>query len=165
MRNGDYTAFTITQSAAYGGAGGDMTIVETERRRAQVSEAVKRINQAYEKSQAAFNVAVSNLQTNSLRSNVQSATVADTTSTPKTVPSQTTYERLMADIAKMRMSANRLKRRGASATAAPTQRRAYSNSHNGGYLLERYGGDFPREKFYHHYRYHGLESQHKGLTK
>ncbi|CCW69786.1 unnamed protein product [Phytomonas sp. Hart1] len=125
MRNSDFTAFTILQSSAYGGAEADTSMNETERRRDLVSESITRINKAYTNSLAALNATISNLPPTSLPSKIEKRRTLGPKSISKTFPYQTTYERLMTEIAKMRVETNKAKRQSTSRTTAPTQRRAY----------------------------------------
>lgn len=150
LRNENSTAFTVTQSSAYGRQGAD----EVERRRYDVRQAIERINAAGDTAERRFNAAA--------------LTHLALAPPPKPVPApqqplghpfeKTAYEQVLDSIAATRQASRSPGgRRSASASGANKSRSGRPPSgYNGSYLLRRYGGSYDPQCQYSHYRYHGL---------
>ncbi|CAD2220352.1 hypothetical protein AGDE_10112 [Angomonas deanei] len=159
MRNDNNTAFTVTQSSAFGGREADPSIDEIERRRRIIATSIERINRSGADGRDAFNKAYQDAlnavpQLPSLQENVNVPASNDPFR-------KSAYEELMEVISKQKAE----KRQAAQQSPPPAQRPVGPSSHmgnalptsNGNYLLQRYGGNYPDANYYQNYRYYGVK--------
>lgn len=155
LRNDESTAFTLTQSVAYGRQG----TTEVEQRRSAVADAVERINQVGLRAETEFAQAAQQLMA---PRSVEAAAAARKAAAVSAAPlafRKSAYEVLMEQVAATRRGSSPQARR--SASFGGQQKRKGSKgegapSSSNSYLLQRYGGSYDPQRQYSHYRYHGL---------
>ncbi|EPY33205.1 hypothetical protein STCU_02424 [Strigomonas culicis] len=159
MRNESFTAFTVTQSEAYGGRGADVTLSEVERRRRAVAESIDRIHRSNLVSKETFDRIAAQAAVEQNRAPPPVLTATATQPARNDPFRKSAYEEMLDHIARERAAKTRDGRKKRSTSAH--QRRAAAQSlpatYNGNYLLNRYGGAFPEENYYSNYRYNGLK--------
>ncbi|ORC86368.1 uncharacterized protein TM35_000292500 [Trypanosoma theileri] len=154
LRNDDSTAFTVIQSPPFNEALVTDESQEVERRRQAIREGQNRIERADNRSKARFlGVAKTGVETKEGANYGSSQRVEKNVTKGATNLPKSSYEHIQE-----LLRARQIKKSGGrrSASANPHSQR-HASPAGDGYLLWRYGGNYPKENYYEHYRLYGLK--------
>ncbi|RNF10101.1 hypothetical protein TraAM80_01850 [Trypanosoma rangeli] len=154
LRNDDSTAFTVIQSPPFNEAVVTDETQRAETRRSAIKAAKSRIESADSRSRSRFLAVAHAGKKPKAQPDREPAMEVRKGAAAETVAScKTSYEQIQDLLRAYR--ANRAGR-GRSASAGPRAPQAASPE-SGGYFLRRYGGKYPKENYYAHYRLYGLK--------
>ncbi|RNC45743.1 hypothetical protein TcCL_NonESM04461, partial [Trypanosoma cruzi] len=154
LRNDDSTAFTLIQSPPFNEAVVTDETQSVEQCRRAIQEAKIRIERADTRSKARFfDAARAGTKPKEQPGRVPSTCVRKEAKVKPATFRKTSYEQIQEML--RAYQASRVGRgRGASASPGVPQN---ASPERDGYLLWRYGGNYPKENYYTHYRLHGLK--------
>ncbi|KEG12767.1 hypothetical protein DQ04_01441130 [Trypanosoma grayi] len=154
LRNDDSTAFTVIQSQPFHETLATDESQMIERRRRAIREGKSRIERADSRSKARFSRVAQSGMGGKEQLGCKPPQSARKEAKPCTPSfSKTSYEQIQELL--QASQANKASReQGASAISRVERPSSLKSS---GYLLWRYGGNYPRENYYEHYRLHGLK--------
>ncbi|EKF28372.1 hypothetical protein MOQ_007878 [Trypanosoma cruzi marinkellei] len=154
LRNDDSTAFTLIQSPPFNESVVTDETQNFEKCRRAIQEAKSRIERADTRSKARFfDVARAETKPNEKPLREPSPCVRREAKAKPATFRKTSYEQIQEFLRAYRASGVG-RGRGASAGSRVPQN---ASPERDGYLLWRYGGKYPKENYYTHYRLHGLK--------
>ncbi|EKF98737.1 hypothetical protein TCSYLVIO_010358 [Trypanosoma cruzi] len=154
LRNDESTAFTLIQSPPFNEAVVTDETQSVEQCRRAIQEAKIRIERADTRSKARFfDAARAGTKPKEQPGRVPSTCVRKEAKAKPATFRKTSYEQIQEML--RAYQASRVGR-GRGASASPGVPRNASPERDG-YLLWRYGGNYPKENYYTHYRLHGLK--------
>ncbi|KAH8613900.1 hypothetical protein ERJ75_000744700 [Trypanosoma vivax] len=154
LTNDDDTSFIFFQSSHFSSRKGTSRSSDASRCHSVFNEAKERIQRADHRSKARF-VGIVNAATD-FTNQAQTSPPCAQKSKPKEASSfpMSSYERIQEFLRKRRVSTERMRN-----VSSAAQGQQGTSSRTEGYLLWRYGGKYPKENYYEHYRVHGLKKK------